>query len=887
MDALQRWPDRRRACGLLAGFVVPLYVFLAALAVAVAVGCALWKGLAPGASGGCSLHVGTALAGSSEVFARDIAPGCSELTLDEARATIAWDFAFILVYAPLGTALLWWLWPRAWRIRSWRERRWVAFTFAAGALLDVVENVLVLFGLRDGLALSEGLARAAAVAGWWKWMLVGAGVAATAAALCGAVANRRVPPPPGRAPARPPDEPGAEMGICLSGGGIRSAAFALGALRALDRHGLFRRSRWITAVSGGAYTAGAWHVARRSAAEAPAVTPPPDGDHDRLLEPPAGAPDLFAYLRANRRYLSTGRGGLPATFLTGAGLIAFNVLVLATLVCLLAWPAGRVAASWAIEPELRGFTYGAADAQSVAVELRQWLPGAAGFAAALVLFVVSLFLWDPARKRILTAAAFFAGGSVLLLALMAAAPVAMAEVPNLWAELPGGPLQGSAWASAAVVVALVVAVARLLLRPFAAKAARLGGVLLGVLAFLFAGRVATDAAYGDAWFAWSPGKYALVAAAFALLYALADAQSWSWFRLYWLRLRSTFTTTQDASKRARHAPVHEGVYPLSVAGEPVWPEYRGRPGPRLLVCAAAQSSDAGVSGIPARSFTFSAEEVALRDGSFGAVTSSDEYLRLLRARHLGTVSASVAASGAAFTSAMGRQSLGTTNALLAALNVRLGAWMPNPRYVRPDGRPLKKTRITYLLKEVFGVYDPDDPYVYVTDGGHWENLGLVELIRRRTRWIFCVDASGDPADSFATLEEAIAMARAECGAEIDLDPQSLRRRDDGRLPKTAVKTGVIRYHHCGGTGADDCPTGLLFYGKAMLAQDSPLHTLSFSLRDRIYPRYPTYDQFLSDDEFMNLVRLGAWIGRGLALDFERFRPPDVPGIPMAGPSPRR
>lgn len=884
MDALQRWLDRRRASGLLAGVVVPLYVALAALAVAVAVVCGLWKGLAPGSSGGCSLHVGTALAGSSEVFARDVAPGCSDLTLAEARETISWDFAFILVYAPLATALLWWLWPRAWRIRSWRERRWFALVFVLGALFDAFENVLVLFGLREGPALSEGFARAAGVAGWWKWTLVVAGVAATVAAICGAVANRRVPPPPGRAPAPPSDDPRVEMGICLSGGGIRSAAFALGALRALDRYGLLRRSRWITAVSGGAYTAGAWHVARGSALGAGNVSPQPAGGRDWLLEPPPGAPDLFKYLKANRRYLSTGRGGLPATFLTGAALIGFNLFVLATLVCLIAWPVGRVAATWAIEPALRGFTYGGADAQSVGLEVRQWLPGAAGFAAAVVLFVVSLTLWDPARKRVLIATGFFAGGGAVLLALMAGVPFAMAEVPNVWAELPGGPLQGSAWASGAVAVALMVAIAWLLLRPFAAKVARLGGILLGALAFLFAGRVATDAAYGDAWFAWSGRTYALVLAAFALLYALSDAQSWSWFRLYWLRLRSTFTTTQDASKRARHAPALEGVYPLSVAGEPTWPEYRGRSGPELLVCAAAQSNDPGVSGIPARSFTFSAEEVALRDRSFGAATPSDEYLRLLRARHLGTVSASVAASGAAFTSAMGRQSLGTTNALLAALNVRLGAWMPNPRYVRPGARPLKRTRITYLLKEVFGVYDPDDPYVYVTDGGHWENLGLVELIRRRTRWIFCVDASGDPADSFATLEEAIAMARVECGAEIDLDPQSLRRREDGRLPKTAVKTGVIRYHHCGGTGADDCPTGLLFYGKAMLAQDSPIHTLSFSLRDRIYPRYPTYDQFLSEDEFMNLVRLGSWIGRGLAFDFERFRPPDVPGIPMVPPS---
>jgi hypothetical protein len=86
-------------------------------------------------------------------------------------------------------------------------------------------------------------------------------------------------------------------------------------------------------------------------------------------------------------------------------------------------------------------------------------------------------------------------------------------------------------------------------------------------------------------------------------------------------------------------------------------------------------------------------------------------------------------------------------------------------------------------------------------------------------------------------------------------------------------TAVVRSHHCGGTGADDCPTGWLYYGKAMLAQDSPINTLSFSLRDRIYPRYPTYDQFLTEDEFMNLVRLGQWIGRGLALDYERYGPP--------------
>ncbi|HYP24230.1 MAG TPA: hypothetical protein VEV43_11705, partial [Actinomycetota bacterium] len=233
MDALQRWLDGRRAGGLFAGFVVPLYVALATAAVAVFVVCSVWKGLEPGANGECSLHVGAALAGSSDVFARDVAPGCSDLTLGEARATIRWDFAFILLYAPLATAALWWLWPRAWRVRRLQNFRWVAFTFTGAGLLDVVENALVLVALREGPALSEIPARAASVAGWWKWLLVVSGSLALLAAICGAIGNRRVPSEPHRE--RPPSPPGVPdgIGICLSGGGIRSAGFALGALRAL------------------------------------------------------------------------------------------------------------------------------------------------------------------------------------------------------------------------------------------------------------------------------------------------------------------------------------------------------------------------------------------------------------------------------------------------------------------------------------------------------------------------------------------------------------------------------------------------------------------------------------------------------------------------------
>lgn len=71
-----------------------------------------------------------------------------------------------------------------------------------------------------------------------------------------------------RLPGREP----AEVGICVSGGGIRSASVTLGALQALREGGVLGRARYLVSVSGGGYTAGAFQLAltrRRPAAAGP------------------------------------------------------------------------------------------------------------------------------------------------------------------------------------------------------------------------------------------------------------------------------------------------------------------------------------------------------------------------------------------------------------------------------------------------------------------------------------------------------------------------------------------------------------------------------------------------------------------------------------------
>lgn len=867
--------------GPLIRYVVPVYVAAATLVVGTGIVAAAVSGAAPGNDGTCLLHVGAALSGSAEFFLTEVAPGCRELGVAEARDAIEWDFVFIAVYALLGTLALGWLWPRAWRVRRVREGLvWMTWLPLATGVVDAVENGLVLAALRsDALVLSGPEAGAAGVAGWWKWTLAALALGATVAAAGAALAHLGTPRPPapreGSAAAAPVRD---VTGICLSGGGIRSASFSTGALRALDRRGVFARSRWVAAVSGGAYAAGAWYIARG--------TPPPPPASGTSADSGPFPLDLYEHVRRNRRYLATGRGGAAATGLMGLVLVALNVAVLAALVCLVAWPVGRFVSSWLVQPDLRTFDYARVDLQSLWVDARLWRPGVAGLGLAALPLVASLFLWERGRAVALRIASALAAGGLFLLAVLVAVPVAIAEAPKLFVRLPvDGVNDGAGVVSALVAAGVAAALVVVVLRPAARRVLRLGGVLLGLLALLFAGKVATDAAYGTGLFAWTPREYLIGAAVLVVFCAVANPGTWSLFRLYYLRLRSTFAATRDASKRARGGRGHDGVYPVSLGAEPDWPAYAGSGGPKLLVCAAAQRERDDVTGVRALTFTFSDDFVGMRspqwdEGETRVLTVDDripaaDYVARLRpprsGPRLGSVSAAVAMSGAAFTSAMGRASLGTTNALLAALNVRLGVWMPNPRY--PQSGRWKRPGMSYLLKEIFGVYDLDDPYVYVTDGGHWENLGLVELVRRRCKWIYCVDASGDAPDSFRTLEEARVLARIECGAEIDIDVSPLVRPERG-LPQRAIAVGVVRYHTaeggCRGTGRDACEAGLLFYGKAIVAEDSPVNTLSFSLRNRIYPRYPTYDQFLGVDDFDNLVRLGDSVGRRLALEFERL-----------------
>jgi hypothetical protein len=233
-----------------------------------------------------------------------------------------------------------------------------------------------------------------------------------------------------------------------------------------------------------------------------------------------------------------------------------------------------------------------------------------------------------------------------------------------------------------------------------------------------------------------------------------------------------------------------------------------------------------------------------------------------------TVQAAQAISGAAIASQMGRMDAAYTK-LLTISNVRLGAWLPNPAYLHalladPIGkwwlpRLPRRRYLASLGRELAGVFPADGPLVYVTDGGHYENLGLVEALRRGATEIIVFDASGDAPHSWSAFGQAVETARADLGVQIDLDPTPMTPPTDGRTP-TLVVEGSCTY--------PDGVRARLVLCKLAMPKDVPASwdVAAWASSHKTFPHDSTAQQLYGDREFEAYRRLGELGGeRALAL----------------------
>lgn len=161
-----------------------------------------------------------------------------------------------------------------------------------------------------------------------------------------------------------------------------------------------------------------------------------------------------------------------------------------------------------------------------------------------------------------------------------------------------------------------------------------------------------------------------------------------------------------------------------------------------------------------------------------------------------TLATAVAASGAAANPAGGFAGTGPTTLFpvavaMSLLNIRLGYWLRwrngclhsfnpfgnriNPPLFHFLGRIIMQS-VQHFRKPAG--YAPN--FIELTDGGHFENLGLYELVRRRCKLIIICDAGADPAASYASFTSSIRRIREDFQTDIRFDMQRDQFPEDPR-----------------------------------------------------------------------------------------------------------
>jgi hypothetical protein len=721
---------------------------------------------------------------------------------------------------------------------------------------------------------------------------------------------------------------GMVRGICLSGGGIRSGSVALGAMQVLRPELL--SADYLISVSGGGYTAGALQLALTNAGTAPTGTG--EGlrgatvlrDPWSVLMPGSVEEDRFrrhaSYIANSTAETFTALGVLARGVVLSLGVLFGPALVLGVVAGLL-YDAVPMMDLSKVDP---------ASKQTVefpVIPTTRWVAVAVLFAVALVLYV--LFLADnnyshrhgTQLRKIATGVT----GVALLVATLAIA------IPSL--------VFGSAWLLAkghvnnvafggtfgSLLLAYGATVVSFGRRPkvkkglsglFGKKAkgaatSPMAAVPAGLLQLLLV--VVTLVVLGAGWLLLFGGAAAsthgsgnmvvaacLVALLLFIFGGLLDQTSLSLHPFYRRRLVAAFDARR--LKRSDKYVVAAG-YPyaertkLSEYGKRV--HTRDGTFPEVVFAAAANLTGEQRAPWNVVGYTFNANWVGGPDIGYVRTDHLENVVQEQFKRDF-TVQAAVAISGAAVATAMGRSGR-WFGALLALTGARLGAWLPNPTFVgfwaaaapprKERGGPAaanarrdwtvpdlpRLRRLPYLVREVFGIHRNDDRLLQITDGGHYENLGLVELFRRRCTHIYCIDSSGDSPPTAGTLASAISLAFEELGVVVELKQEAwklvsgsavpLEPKDplsalNARLSQQATLSATFTYPEESGLGTDPKRrTGTLVIAKALLTRDMDYDVLSYAARNEVFPHDSTGDQFFDDDKYCAYTALGREIGK--------------------------
>jgi hypothetical protein len=226
-------------------------------------------------------------------------------------------------------------------------------------------------------------------------------------------------------------------------------------------------------------------------------------------------------------------------------------------------------------------------------------------------------------------------------------------------------------------------------------------------------------------------------------------------------------------------------------------------------------------------------------------------------------------SGASFSTGIGpRTGFGLTT-LAGLANVRLGYW-----WRAGSSKTRDRSVQGYLFNELRGRFaGTDERRWYLSDGGHFDNTAIYELIRRRLPFILASDNGQDEAYAYEDIANLVRKARIDFGAEItfldaetldaNLGAESHVRRAFGTLaqiggsappaPGAVAALATIAY--------DGEGFGTLVLMKPRLTGDGPADLMRYRAENEAFPQQPTLDQFFDEAQWESYYALGRHITR--------------------------
>jgi hypothetical protein len=745
------------------------------------------------------------------------------------------------------------------------------------------------------------------------------------------------PAPANPLPRRPLTDPKpGRVGIACSGGGIRSAAYNLGALQVLRDKGVFGLDAgrpqggevFVSAVSGGSYIAASFatvastsddrHLAPRGGEDGESD----DGRFSRRVYAPSSPEEV--HLRNHSSYMAPGLGGkLRLALRLVLGMLA-NFAVIGVAMGIIGAGLGALYGE-----RLRQLASATATG-TLHAPTAAWLAPLALLSLGALLSLPDLFKrlnHDSVRRFCEAWATRLIVAGLLLGVVLVAVPQLILWIRGFSVSSaldaastasPAGAETTSAGRATDLLQALnltaLLTAAAGALRAFVARKRSLfafaAGAVAGPLAvaapILWVANTTAVGGFG----ADDLRVLGVLLAAAMIFWLVVDLNQWSLHPYYRRRLSSAFFVRRDGPDKVEEWPYDESLRISQVDGQGRFPE--------LIVCAAANVSDHGATppGRSATPFTFCREDIG---GPLVSACPTVFYEQnAARASRDVTLPAAVAMSGAAFSPVMGKKSIRALTFLLALTNLRLGVWLPNPQHVEALGKPRfggappwarsveatvgragrsmlehvlpeqrradvldercrtawasvkswalgRRPRPHYLFKEMLGRTTLNDRFLYITDGGHFDNLGVVELLRRGCTTIYCLDAGGDPAGTYAALGEAIALARSDLQVDVDIDPSPIDPPEKDAPPAADHVVGRIRYRATPtGIGEVTCDAddsspfvGRIVYCRAAVTSDAPYDVRAFQERDARFPNHSTLDQLFDDEKFESYRALGA------------------------------